>query len=52
MPELMDIHMELMVLDTTDTLLELTTSARDLLMLKLSQKLGMELMVLDTTDTL
>merc|ERR1712154_121712 len=56
MPELTDTHTELMVLDTTDMLLELTTLARDLLMLKLSQKLGMvDMDILDThtaTDTL
>merc|ERR1719445_1907536 len=51
MPELTDTHMELMVLDTTDTLLELTTSARDLLRLKLSQKLGMALMDMDILVT-
>merc|ERR1711963_668069 len=39
MPELTDTHMELTVLDTTDTLLELTTSARDLLMPKLTRSL-------------
>merc|ERR1719322_2276723 len=40
MLELTDTHMELTVLDTTDMLLEeLTSSARDPLMLKLSQKL-------------
>merc|ERR1719323_843470 len=51
MPELTDTHMELTVLDTTDTLLELTTSARDLLMPKLNQKLGMVLIATDTPDT-
>merc|ERR1712213_252155 len=51
MPELTDTHMELTVLDTTVTLLELTTSARDLLMPKLNQKLGMVLMDMDTLDT-
>merc|ERR1719322_1432788 len=51
MPELTDTHMELTVLDTTDTLLELTTSARDLLMPKLNQKLGMVLMDTDMLDT-
>merc|ERR1712012_764193 len=51
MPELTDTHMELAVLDTTDTPLELTTSARDLLMPKLNQKLGMVLMDTDMLDT-
>merc|ERR1712117_170949 len=56
MPELTDTHMELTVLDTTDMLSEeLTSLARDPLMLKLSQKLGMVPMdILDThtaTDT-
>merc|ERR1711963_973867 len=51
MPELTDTHMELTVLDTTVTLLELTTSARDLLMPKLNQKLGMVLMDMDMLDT-
>merc|ERR1712012_329049 len=51
MPELTDTHMGLTVLDTTDTLLELTTSARDLLMPKLNQKLGMVLMDMDLLDT-
>merc|ERR1711902_435015 len=40
MPELTDTHMELTVLDTTDMLLEeLTSSARDQLMLKLARSL-------------
>merc|ERR1719384_2337707 len=52
MPELTDTHMELTVLDTTDMLLEeLTSSARDPLMLKLSQKLGMVPMDMDILDT-
>merc|ERR1712038_2242437 len=51
MPELTDTHTELMVLDPTDMLLELTTLARDLLMLRLSQKLGMVLMDMDILDT-
>merc|ERR1712152_123112 len=52
MLELTDTHMELTVLDTTDMLLEeLTSSARDPLMLKLSQKLGMVPMVMDILDT-
>merc|ERR1711902_404430 len=52
MPELTDTHMELTVLDTTDMLLEeLTSSARDPLMPKLSQKLGMVHMDMDTLDT-
>merc|ERR1719281_454972 len=52
MPELTDTHMELTVLDTTDMLLEeLTSSARDPLMLKLSQKLGMVLMDMDMLHT-
>merc|ERR1711944_161939 len=52
MPELTDTHMELTVLDITDMLLEeLTSSARDLLMLKLSQKLGMVPMDMDMLDT-
>merc|ERR1712152_35348 len=52
MPELTVTHMELTVLDTTDMLLEeLTSSARDPLMLKLSQKLGMVPMDMDTLDT-
>merc|ERR1712154_171012 len=41
MPELMDTHMPT----------ELTLSARDPLMLKLSQKLGMVLMDMDMLDT-
>merc|ERR1712133_193490 len=52
MLELTDTHMELTVLDTTDMLLEeLTSSARDPLMLKLSQKLGMVPMAMDMLDT-
>merc|ERR1719281_1082770 len=50
MPELTDTHMELTVLDTTDMLLEeLTSSARDPLMLKLSQNHGWPML---TTDML
>merc|ERR1719445_1843717 len=52
MPELTDTHTELMVLDTTEMLSEeLTSSARDPLMLKLSQKLGMVPMDMDMLDT-
>merc|ERR1711902_100925 len=52
MPELTVTHMALTVSDTTDMLLEeLTSSARDPLMLKLSQKLGMVPMVMDILDT-
>merc|ERR1712136_370200 len=51
MPELTDTHMELTDLDTTDMLLEeLTSLARDPLMLKLSQKLGMVPMDMDMLD--
>merc|ERR1712088_155834 len=57
MPELTDTHMpELTPTELTHMPTELTSSARDPLMLKLSQKLGMVLMVTDMlhtdTDTL
>merc|ERR1712227_705395 len=56
MPELTDIHTpELTPTELTHTPTELTSSARDPLMLKLSQKLGMVLMDTDmlhiATDT-
>merc|ERR1719351_346539 len=52
MPELTDTHMpELTPTDLTHTPTELISSARDPLMLKLSQKLGMVLMDTDMLDT-
>merc|ERR1719188_1103717 len=52
MPELMDTHMpELTPTELTHMPTELTSSARDPLMLKLSQKLGMVLMDTDMLHT-
>merc|ERR1712092_65362 len=52
MPELTDTHMpELIPTELTHMLTELTSSARDPLMLKLSQKLGMVLMDMDMLHT-
>merc|ERR1712154_260125 len=52
MPELTDTHMpELTPTELTHTPTELISSARDLLMLKLSQKLGMVLMDTDMLHT-
>merc|ERR1712109_187211 len=52
MPELMDTHMpELTPTELTHMPTELTLSARDPLMLKLSQKLGMGLMDTDMLHT-
>merc|ERR1719340_121911 len=52
MPELTDIHMlELTPTELTHMPTELTSSVRDPLMLKLSQKLGMVLMDTDMPHT-
>merc|ERR1719158_1885153 len=52
MPELTDTHMpELTPTELTHMPTVLTSSARDPLMLKLSQKLGMVLMDMDILDT-